>query len=317
MVKVQGAICRGILDAIGNTPLIELTRLSPNPAVKIYAKLEGNNPSGSLKDRIARQMIEQAERDGQLTPDKTILEPTSGNTGISLAMIGKLKGYRVEVVMPENVSPERAQLLRAYGAKIHFSPAQGGSNRAALVAQEMAEKNDGYFMSFQYGNEANPRAHYETTGEEIVRDLPDVDVFVSGLGTGGTLMGVGRRLKEHNPDTKIVAVAPHPDDVIQGLRSLEEGWTPPILDLSVLDRRIMIDSQEAFAFTKALMDQEGIFAGVSSGSVIACARRVAAEMETGKIVGLLADGGWKYLSTGLWTTDWGALKNEVEGKVWW
>ena len=317
MVKVQGQIYKGILDAIGNTPLIELTRLSPNPAVKIYAKLEGNNPSGSLKDRIARQMIEQAERDGLLTPDKTILEPTSGNTGISLAMIGKLKGYRVEVVMPENVSPERAQLLRAYGAKIHFSPAQGGSNRAALVAQEMAEKNDRYFMPFQYGNEANPRAHYETTGEEIIRDLPDVDVFVAGLGTGGTLMGVGRRLKEHNPDTKIVAVAPHPDDVIQGLRSLEEGWTPPILDLSVLDRRIMIDSQEAFAFTRALMDQEGIFAGVSSGSVIACARRVAAEMESGKIVGLLADGGWKYLSTGLWTTDWGDLKKNVDGKVWW
>ncbi len=317
MIKVQGEIYKGILDAIGNTPLIELTRLSPNPAVKIYAKLEGNNPSGSLKDRIARQMIEQAERDGLLTPDKTILEPTSGNTGISLAMIGKLKGYRVEVVMPENVSPERAQLLRAYGAKIHFSPAQGGSNRAALVAQEMAEKNDRYFMPFQYGNEANPRAHYETTGEEIIRDLPDVDVFVAGLGTGGTLMGVGRRLKEHNPDTKIVAVAPHPDDVIQGLRSLEEGWTPPILDLSVLDRRIMIDSQEAFAFTRALMDQEGIFAGVSSGSVIACARRVAAEMESGKIVGLLADGGWKYLSTGLWTTDWGDLKKNVDGKVWW
>jgi cysteine synthase len=310
-------IYNGILDAIGNTPLVELTRLSPKPGVKIYAKLEGNNPTGSTKDRIAKYMIEDAERSGKLTPAKTILEPTSGNTGISLAMIGKLKGYKVKVVMPENVSPERAQLLQAYGAKIHFSPAEGGSNRAALVAQEMAASDDRYYMPYQYGNEANPRAHYETTGEEIIRDLPDVDVFVAGLGTGGTLMGVGRRLKEHNPNVKIVAVAPHPDDVIQGLRSLEEGFTPPIIDLSVLDARILIDGDEAFAFTKELLHQEGIFAGVSSGSVVACARRLAARMESGKIVCLLADGGWKYLSTGLWTKDWGELKEDIEGKVWW
>ncbi len=310
-------IYKGILDAIGNTPLVELRRLSPKPAVKIYAKLEGNNPTGSLKDRIAKYMIEEAEASGKLTRDKTILEPTSGNTGISLAMIGKLKGYKVKVVMPENVSPERAQLLRAYGAKIHFSPAEGGSNRAALIAQEIAAKDDRYFMPYQYGNEANPRAHYETTGEEIVRDLPDVDVFVAGLGTGGTLMGVGRRLKKHNPNVKIVAVAPHPDDVIQGLRSLEEGFIPPILDLSVLDARIMINSDEAFGYTKLLLEQEGIFAGISSGSVVACARRLANQMDSGKIVCLLADGGWKYLSTGLWTKDWGELKEDVEGKLWW
>lgn len=310
-------IYKGILDAIGNTPLVELRRLSPKPTVKIYAKLEGNNPTGSLKDRIAKYMIEEAEASGKLTKDKTILEPTSGNTGISLAMIGKLKGYKVKVVMPENVSPERAQLLRAYGAKIHFSPAEGGSNRAALIAQEIAAKDDRYFMPYQYGNEANPRAHYETTGEEIVRDLPDVDVFVAGLGTGGTLMGVGRRLKKHNPNVKIVAVAPHPDDVIQGLRSLEEGFIPPILDLSVLDARIMIDSDEAFGYTKLLLEQEGIFAGISSGSVVACARRLANQMDSGKIVCLLADGGWKYLSTGLWTKDWGELKEDVEGKLWW
>jgi cysteine synthase B len=307
----------GILNAIGNTPLVELTRMSPNPGVNIYAKLEGSNPTGSLKDRIAKYMIEKGEADGGLTHDKTILEPTSGNTGISLAMIGKLKGYDVEVVMPENVSPERTQLLETYGAKIHFSPAEGGSNTGALVAQEMAQKNGRYFMPYQYGNEANPRAHFETTGAEIIRDMPDVDVFVAGLGTGGTLMGVGRRLKEHNPDVKIVAVAPHPDDVIQGLRSLEQGFIPPILDLSVLDARILIDSDEAFAYTKGLVELEGIFAGISSGSVVACARRLASQMEGGKIVCLLADGGWKYLSTGLWTKDWGELKEDVEGTVWW
>ena len=310
-------VYRGMLEAIGNTPLVELMRLSPKPGVKLYAKLEGNNPTGSLKDRIAKYMIEQAEAERALSPEKTILEPTSGNTGISLAMIGKLKGYQVEVVMPENVSPERAQLLEAYGAQIHLSPAEGGSNKAALVALEMAERDSRYYLPYQYGNEANPRAHYETTGEEIIRDMPDLDVFVAGLGTGGTLMGVGRRLKEHNPDVKIVAVAPHADDVIQGLRSLEEGFTPPILDLSMLDARILIESDEAFAYTKALMDQEGIFAGISSGSVVACARRLAAKMEGGKIVCLLADGGWKYLSTKLWTRDWGELKEEIEGKVWW
>ena len=310
-------IYKGILEAIGNTPLVELNRLSPKPQVKLYAKLEGHNPTGSVKDRIARYMIESGEAEGTLTRDKTILEPSSGNTGISLAMVGKVKGYKVEVVMPENVGPERAQLLEAYGAEIHFSPADGGSNRAASVAREMAGSNDGYYMPYQYGNEANPRAHYETTGAEILRDLPDVDVFVAGLGTGGTLMGVGRRLKEHNPSVKIVAVAPHPDDVIQGLRSLEEGFTPPILDLSVLDARILIDSDEAFGYTRELMEQEGIFAGVSSGSVVACAIRLAARMDSGKIVCLLPDGGWKYLSTALWTKDWGELRKEVEGKVWW
>ena len=297
--------------------MVEMTRLSPNPKVRLFAKLEGTNPTGSLKDRIAKYMIEKGEAEGGLTPDKTILEPTSGNTGISLAMIGRLKGYRVKVVMPENVSPERARLLEAYGAEIVFTPGEGGSNSAAIRAQEIADGDDGYYMPYQYGNEANPRAHYETTGNEIVRDLPDADVFVAGLGTGGTLMGVGRRLREHNPNVKIVAVAPHPDDVIQGLRSLEEGFTPPILDVSLLDARILIDSDEAFAYTKLLIEQEGIFAGVSSGSVVACARRLASQLDTGNIVCLLADGGWKYLSTGLWTRDWGELKEEVAGKVWW
>ncbi len=310
-------IYSGILDAIGNTPLIRLNRLSPNPNVEIYAKLEGNNPTGSLKDRISKYMIEKAEAEGKLTHDKIILEPTSGNTGISLAMIGNVKGYRVKVVMPENVSPERTTLLEAYGTEIHYSPAEGGSNTAALVAQEMAEKDDGYFMPYQYGNESNPQAHYETTGKEIVRDLPDVDVFVAGLGTGGTLMGVGRRLKEHNPDVRIVAVAPPPDDVIQGLRSLEHGFTPPILDISRLDARILIDGDVAFAYTSRLLEEEGIFAGVSSGSVVACARQLAERMDRGKIVCLLADGGWKYLSTELWTRKWTDLQEQVEGRVWW
>ena len=310
-------IYKGILEAIGNTPMVEMATLSPNPDVKIYAKLEGNNPTGSVKDRIAKYMIEKGERDGELTHDKTILEPTSGNTGISLAMVGRLMGYKVKVVMPENVSPERTQLLHAYGAEIHYSPAEGGSNTAALMAQEMAEGDDTYYLPYQYANEANPQAHYETTGEEIVRDLPDVNVFVAGLGTGGTLMGVGRRLKKHNPNVKIVAVAPPPDDLIQGLRSLEQGFTPPIIDLSVLDARILINSDEAFSLTKEMLHKEGIFAGVSSGSVVACARRLAAGMDEGSIVCLLADGGWKYLSTGLWTKEWGELSEDIEGRVWW
>ena len=306
-----------ILDSIGNTPLVKLARMSPNPKVNIYAKLEGNNPTGSLKDRIAKYMIEKAETEGKLTTDRIILEPTSGNTGISLAMIGRRKGYRVKVVMPENVSQERAQLLQAYGAEVQFSDGSKGTNGAIVVAQEIASSDNRYFMPYQYGNEANLRAHYETTGVEIIRDLPEVDTFIAGLGTGGTLMGVGQRLKEHNPDIKIVAVAPHPDDIIQGLRSLEEGFIPPILDLSLLDARIMIESKEAFQFTKELLEQEGIFAGISSGSVIACARRLAARMDSGNIVCLLADGGWKYLSTGLWTREYSELKEEVEGRIWW
>ena len=247
---------RDILDTIGNTPMVELTRMSPKEDVHIFAKLEGNNPTGSLKDRIAKYMIDQAEADGTLTHDKTILEPTSGNTGIALAFIAKRKGYRVKVVMPENVSAERTQLLLAYGAEIVFSDGAKGTNGAIVVAEEMAAKDDSYFMPYQYGNEANPRAHYETTGREIIQDLPDVNVFVAGLGTGGTLMGVGRRLNEYNPDIKIVAVVPHPDDVIQGLRSLEEGFIPPILDLSLLDSRIMIESREAFRTTQGA-DAEG------------------------------------------------------------
>jgi cysteine synthase len=308
---------RDILDTIGNTPMVEIERMSPKRDVRIFAKLEGSNPTGSLKDRIAKYMIERAEAEGILTHDKVILEPTSGNTGIALAFIARRKGYKIKVIMPENVSVERAQLLEAYGAEIVYSDGSKGTNGAIVVAKAMAAKDDGYFMPYQYGNEANPRAHYETTGMEIIEDLPEVDVFVAGLGTGGTLMGVGRRLKEYNSDIKVVAVVPHPDDVIQGLRSLEEGFIPPILDLSLLDSRIMVESKEAFRVTQELMQKEAIFAGVSSGSVVCCAMRLAERMEKGNIVCLLADGGWKYLSTALWTKDFAELKDSVDQKIWW
>ncbi|GBD11120.1 O-phosphoserine sulfhydrylase [bacterium HR23] len=314
----KGLLKRDILDAIGNTPMVLLRRISPNPRVRIFAKLEGHNPSGSVKDRIAKYMVEQAEADGLLTPDKVVLEPTSGNTGIALAMVCKVKGYRMVAVMPDSVSPERVHLLRAYGADIVFTEGSRGTNYSILVAREMvAREPEKYFMPYQYGNEANPRAHYETTGAEILSALPEVDVFVAGLGTGGTLMGVGRRLKEFNPTIKVVAAAPDPEETIEGLRRLEDGFVPPILDLALLDGRIMVKSQEAFATTRELMDKEGIFAGVSSGAVVAVAKRLAARMERGNIVCLCADGGWKYLSTSLWTREYPALEPEVRGKVWW
>ncbi|MFN8557645.1 MAG: PLP-dependent cysteine synthase family protein [Dehalococcoidia bacterium] len=307
-----------ILDMIGNTPLVELPRTTPNPAVQIYAKLEGQNPTGSVKDRIAKYMIEAAERDGLLTPDKVVLEPTSGNTGIGLAMIGRLKGYKVMVVMPESVSEERTQLLRAYGAEIVFSDGIKGTNGSIVVAPQMvAEAPQRFFMPYQYGNEMNPRAHYETTGPEIARDVPDLDVFVAGLGTGGTLTGTGRYLKEYNPAIKVIATVPHPGDLVQGLRSLEEGFIPPVLDESLLDGRVVVDSRTSFAATKELTQKEGIFAGISAGAAIKTAQRIAARMERGKIVVLLADGGWKYLSTNLWTVDYDDLPEDIDSKVWW
>jgi cysteine synthase B len=298
--------------------VVELQNMSPKPEVHIFAKLEGQNPTGSLKDRIALKMIEQAEQDGELSPNRTILEPTSGNTGISLAMIGRLKGYKIQVVMPENVSVERTQLLEAYGAQIIFSDGTRGTNGSIEVAQDLVGKNPhDYFMLYQYGNSGNPGAHYETTGREIVEAVPDVDLFVAGLGTGGTLMGVGRRLKEHNLRIKIVAVAPEPEDFISGLRSLEEGFIPPILDINMLDSRMLVSSFDAFRTTKDLLNQEGIFAGVSSGSVVYGALRQAERMDQGNIVCLLADGGWKYLSTSLWTKDYEQLAKESQGKIWW
>src|SRR3990170_4896386 len=271
-----------ILDAIGNTPLVRLSRFSPKPGVDIYAKLEGQNPTGSLKDRIALYMIRAAEESGELTAEKTILEPTSGNTGISLAMIARAKGYRLICVLPDIVTPER------------------------------------YYMPYQYGNENNPRAHYETTGPEILRELPQVDVFVAGLGTGGSLTGVGRYLKERRPQTKVIAAVPHPGDLVQGLRDLGEGFIPPVLDESVLDGRVVVDSLSSFAMVKELMEREAIFAGISSGAVLKVAVRAAKRLERGNVVALLADGGWKYLSTELWTKDWAVTEeSEVQGKIWW
>jgi cysteine synthase B len=298
--------------------MVEIPHLSPNPDVHIYAKLEGQNPTGSVKDRIAKFMIDEAERTGALTPGKTILEPTSGNTGIALAMIGRLKGYKVKVVMPESVSVERTTLLEAYGAEIVYSEGIKGTNGSIVVAQELvAQDPDRYFMPYQYGNSMNPRAHYETTGPEILRDLPDIDVFVAGLGTGGTLTGTGHYLKEHKPDVKVIACVPHPGDLVQGLRSLEEGFIPPVLDESVLDGRIVVDSRTAFAATKELTQREGIFAGISAGACVRTAQRVAARMDHGNIVALLADGGWKYLSSNLWTTEYENLPEDIDSKVWW
>ena len=315
------AVKKDALDAIGNTPLVDVSILSPDPMVRIYGKLESVNPTGSVKDRAARSLIEDAEQKGLIKPGDTILEPTSGNTGLGLALVGTIKGYRVKVVMPASVPPERVQLLEAYGAEVIFSPANKGTNESIVMAQHIAEENPSYFMPFQYGNEANPYAHYTTTGPEIVRDMPDVDVFVAGLGTGGTLMGVGRALREHNPDVQIIATAPHPDDKVQGLRSIEDGYIPPILDLDKLDGRILIEGEEAFYWTRKLLTDAGFFVGVSSGATFATARKIAQKMSDegreGKIVVMFADGGWKYLSTGIYGEDFKFSQAEIEGKTWW
>jgi len=307
---------RDIVDAIGHTPLVELTRFPLKKGVRLFAKLEGNNPTGSVKDRIARYMLEEAEQQGKLAPGGTILEATSGNTGISLAFLARRKGYKLTVVLPENVSQERIELLRLYGTEIIFSPADKGTNGAIAIAEEMA-RDPRYFMPYQFGNPANPRAHYETTAKEILDELPQVDVFVAGLGTGGTLMGVGRRLKEHNPRARVIAVAPNPGDSIEGLRSLEEGFVPPILDISLLDRRTIVDSRESIRATRELTEREGIFAGISSGAVISCALKVGQQLEKGNIVALLADGGWKYLSTQLWTRPLEEIEPRVQTQPWW
>jgi cysteine synthase len=305
-----------ILATIGRTPVVNLSRISPKPTVRILAKLEGNNPSGSLKDRIALAMIEDAEARGALKPGQTILEPSSGNTGIALALVGRLKGYPVKIVMPDNASIERRQLLELFGAEIVLSDGKYGSNGSIERANELA-MDSSLFMPYQYGNRSNPDAHYRTTGQEIVDDVPDVDTFVAGLGTGGTLMGVGRRLKAHNPRIRLVAVEPEQGDLVQGLRSLEDGFIPPILDLDLLDGKIMCDSGSALRGERLLAMSEGIFGGISSGAVIYGAIRVAERMDHGTVVALLADGGWKYLSTGLWTKAPDQFSDDMAGKLWW
>ena len=301
-----------LLDLVGNTPLVELPRLSPKPSVQLYAKLEGQNPTGSTKDRVALAMIEAAEAAGELEPGRELLEPTSGNTGIALALVAKLKGYSLTCVLPENATEERRQLLRLYGAKIVESPGAEGSNGAVRVALELAEREPRYFMPFQYANEANPRAHYEGTGAEIAAALDRIDVLVAGLGTGGTLMGAGARVRESFPDVVVAAAEPLPGDSVMGLRSLDDGYVPPILDVAKLDRKLLVSNEDAVAGAHALLEREGIFAGVSGGAVLHVARRLAGELDEGVVVCILPDGGWKYLSAGFWQGE------EIdESKLWW
>jgi cysteine synthase B len=306
-----------IVQAIGNTPLVELKRLSPNPGVRIWAKLESANPTGSVKDRVARALIEDLESRGAIKPGQTILEPTSGNTGISLAMICSRKGYALKVVMPDNVTPERTQLLRMYGAEIVYSPGDQGSNGAVAMALEMAERDSSYVMPYQYGNAANPGAHYNGTAVEILEELDEISAFVAGLGTGGTLMGTGRRLREELGDAvKIVAAEPMQGEPVQGLRSLDDGFIPPIIDLSLLDRKIFVTNRDAIVWTRRLLDEEGIFAGVSSGAIASIAVRIAKEMDEGNVVFIVCDDGWKYLSSGIYTRPVDEIEN-LDATVWW
>jgi len=312
---VHRVITPSLLDLVGDTPLVELSRLTPRASVRMYAKLEGQNPTGSIKDRVAKSMIDAAEASGELEPGRHLLEPTSGNTGISLALIAKLKGYPLTCVMPENATQERMRLLRLYGAEIILSPAAEGSNGAVRMALELAEADPRYFMPFQYGNEANPRAHYEGTGAEIAAALDRVDVLVAGLGTGGTLMGTGDRLRESFPGLIVAAAEPLPGDPVMGLRSLEDGYVPPILDISKLDRKLLVSNAEAVAAVRALLDREGIFAGVSSGAAVHVARKLAEELDEGVVVCILADAGWKYLSADFWETD--DVARSMERTLWW
>jgi cysteine synthase B len=315
--KPCGGRYRDIVQSIGNTPLVELPGLSPKPAVRVWAKLEGANPTGSVKDRVARALIEDAEERGALSTGQRILEPTSGNTGISLAMICARKGYELTVVMPENVTRERTELIGMYGAEIVYSEGAKGSNGAVEKALEMASKDPGWYMPYQYGNQANPGAHYNGTAVEILEALDDVTAFVAGLGTGGTLMGNGRRLKEtFGEAVKIVAAEPMPGEPVQGLRSLDEGFIPPIIDLSLLDRKIFVTNADAIAFTRKLLHEEGLFVGPSSGAVARVAVRIAEELDEGNVVFLVADDGWKYLSSGIYTKPLEEL-TDVDATVWW
>jgi cysteine synthase len=312
---VRSALAPSLLDLVGSTPLIELPRLSPRPTVRVFAKLEGQNPTGSIKDRIAKAMIEAAEASGELEPGRRLLEPTSGNTGISLALVAKLRGYPLTCVLPANVTEERRRLLRLYGAELVDSPPEEGSNGAVRLALELAERDPSLFMPFQYANEANPRAHYDGTGAEIAAALDRIDVLVAGLGTGGTLMGAGMRVRESFPEVVVAAAEPLPGDEIMGLRSLADGYVPPILDVSKLDRKLLVSNEESVAGLRLLLEQEGIFGGVSSGAVIHAALRLAGDLDEGVVVCVLADGGWKYLSAGFWDAE--DVEEAMRRSVWW
>ena len=299
-----------VLDLIGNTPMVDVSALSPHPGVRILVKLEGQNPAGSVKDRIAKAMVEEAEADGTLVPGRTIIEPSSGNTGIALAMIARLRGYPIKVVLPENVSVERRQMLEVFGAEIISSPGAEGSNGAVRLARRLADENPDWAFLYQYANEANPRAHYATTGPEILRDVPDITHFVAGLGTSGTLMGVGTYLREQRPEVQVLAVEPPSGEVVQGLRSLDDGYIPPVFEKwggnELLDGKRIVRPRESLECTRRLADECGIFAGISSGAALAGALKVAerlGEDAQATIVFVASDAGWKYLSTGAWTAD--------------
>ncbi len=308
----------GIIDSIGGTPTVEIARLSPDPRVRLFAKLEAANPTGSVKDRVARALIEDLEASGRLRPDSILLEATSGNTGIALAMIGRRKGHRVAVVMPDNVTIERRALVAIHGAEVIDSPGALGSNGAIALARDLVARDPQFVMADQYANPANPRVHEETTGPEVLDAVPELDVFVAGLGTGGTLTGVGRFLRRAKPGVRIVAAEPLPGEAVQGLRSLEDGFVPEVFDPSLLDDRYVVSNREAVATARDLLEREGIFAGPSSGAILAVAARVARTMERGTIVALLPDGGWKYLSAGTYSTPLDDLDGALEGEVsWW
>jgi cysteine synthase B len=311
VARVSPTVASSLLDLVGNTPLVELRRLTPKPTVQIYAKLEGQNPTGSIKDRVAKAMLDDVD----LEPGRILLEPTSGNTGISLALIAKLKGYPLTCVLPANATKERRQLLELYGATIVESPPDEGSNGAVRLALRMAEQDARYYMPFQYANPANPRAHYEGTGAEIAGALDRVDVLVAGLGTGGTLMGTGARLRESFPDVVVAAAEPLPGDPVMGLRSLEDGYVPPILDVTKIDRKLLVSNEESVRAVRGLLDREGIFGGVSAGAVVHVARRLAEELDEGVVVCVLADAGWKYLSADFWESD--DVERAMESTLWW
>jgi [CysO sulfur-carrier protein]-thiocarboxylate-dependent cysteine synthase len=307
-----------LTQVVGNTPLVRVDRLSPKRGVHLWAKLEGFNPTGSVKDRVALAMVDDAEASGRISPGDTLLEPSSGNTGIALAMVARLRGYHCTVVMPENVSPERRELLGIYGADTVLSPGDEGSNGAIRLAERMVAENEGkYVMLFQYENPMNPEAHYRTTGPEILRDLPEVDVFVAGLGTGGTLTGTGRYLKEHKLGVQVVAVEPPAGELVLGLRSLDEGYVPPVFDPTVLDAKVLVRNRDSIMWLRALAEREGIFGGVSSGASIAGAVHAAERLDQGHVVALLPEAGWKYLSTHAWTDDLDKVVEDLSGTLVW